>query len=64
MNFNDLIGYKVEDAIEIVKKFSNKQIIIKDNNSNVKNYNITSVVRITEDKDKIEIITSNFVFLD
>ena len=64
MNFNDLIGYKIEDAIEIVKKFSNKQIIVKDNNSNVKNHNITSVVRITEDEYKVEIITSNFVFLD
>lgn len=64
MDFNTLIGYEINEAVKIIKKFSNKTIIIKDNNSNVKNHNITSVVRITEEKNYIEIITSNFIFLD
>ena len=64
MDFNSLIGYEINDAICILKRNTSKKIIIKDNNSNVKNYNNTSVVRITEEKDFIEVITSNFVFLD
>ena len=64
MNFNFLVGYEISDAVKIIKEKSNKQIIIKDNNSNVKNHNITAVVRVTEEDDYIEIITSNFIFLD
>ncbi len=64
MDFSNLIGYEIHEAINIIKNFSNKQIIVKDNNSNVKNYNVTNVIRITEEKDFIEIITSNFIYLD
>ena len=64
MDFNSIIGYEINDAVKIIKSYSNKEMRIKDNNSNVKNYNITSVVRITEENDYIEIITSNFIFLD
>ncbi len=64
MDFNNLIGYEIHDACTIIKNYSDKQIIIKDNNSNVKNHNNTSVVRVKEKKDYIEIITSDFIFLD
>ena len=64
MDFSNLTGYEIHEAINIIKNFSNKQIIVKDNNSNVKNYNVTNVIRITEEKDFIEIITSNFIYLD
>ena len=64
MDFSNLIGYEIHEAINIIKNFSNKQIIVKDNNSNVKNYNVTNVIRITEEKDFIKIIISNFIYLD
>lgn len=64
MRFNDLIGYEIFSALEIIKKNTDKKIIKKDNNSYVKKANTESVVRIKEYDDYIEVITSKFMYLE
>ncbi len=63
MKFQNLIGLDINSVMEILKTYD-KKIIVKDNNSNVTNFNKTSVVRIKEYKDFIEIITANFKILN
>lgn len=63
MNFQDLIGLEINSALEILSTYD-KKIVIKDNNSNVEDHNMTSVVRIIEHNNYLEIITSNFKVLN
>ena len=63
MNFQDLIGLEINSALEILSTYD-KKIVIKDNSSKVEDYNRTSVVRIIEHNNYLEIITSNFKVLN
>ena len=62
MNLESLIGIDINSALDKLKTYR-KKIVVKDNNSRVADFNKTSVVKITEHEDYIEIITSNFKFL-